>query len=87
VVPEQWHTGSVEVPAEHAQAKAEELSETERAWLFHSEALWRKAHAIAATRPDLDTGDVYHALRTLELPPAERLRRGLTRVRVRPLAR
>lgn len=59
----------------------------EQAWLVHSEALWRRAHAIVAARPDLDVGDVYHALRTLELPPAERLRRGLTRVRVRPHTR
>jgi hypothetical protein len=42
---------------------------------------------ITRARSDLDAGDVYHALRTLELTPAERLRRGLTRVRVRPLPR
>ena len=67
--------GADDLPAEH------------RAWLTHSEALWRRAHAIVSQRPDLDAGDVYHALRALELPPAERLRRGLTRVRVRPHAR
>jgi hypothetical protein len=61
-----------------------DLTPDQRAWLVHSEALWRKAHVIVSGRPDLDVGDVYHALRTLELPPAERLRRGLTRVRVRP---
>jgi len=60
-----------------------DLTPEQRAWVVHSEALWRKAHGIASTRPDLDVGDVYHALRSLELPPAERLRRGLTRVRVR----
>jgi hypothetical protein len=34
----------------------------------------------------MDAGDVYHALRTLDLPPAERLRRGLSRVRCRTAA-
>ena len=60
------------------------LTEDEQAWVRHSEMLWRKAHAIVAVHPDLDPGDVYHALRSLELTPAERLRRGLTRVRHRP---
>ena len=32
----------------------------------------------------MDAGDVYHALRCLELPPEQRLSRGLTRVRHRP---
>jgi hypothetical protein len=66
---------------------SEALPDAERAWLLHSEGLWRQAHAIVSRQPDLDAGDVYHALRNLELPPAERLRRGLTRVRVRPHAR
>jgi hypothetical protein len=65
----------------------DELTAEQRAWLLHSEGLWRNAHAIVKDRADLDVGDVYHALRTLELPPAERLRRGLTRVRVRPHTR
>ncbi|HUG52696.1 MAG TPA: hypothetical protein VMR21_03820 [Vicinamibacteria bacterium] len=65
----------------------EGLTVEQRAWLAHREALWRKAHAIVSRRPDLDPGDVYHALRGLELPPAERLRRGLNRVRLRPHAR
>lgn len=60
------------------------LTESEQAWVRHSEALWCEAHAIAAANPGLDPGDVYHALRALELAPAERLRRGLTRVRRRP---
>lgn len=64
-----------------------DLTGDQLAWVLHSEALRRKAHAIVRDRPELDAGDVYHALRTLELPPAERLRRGLTRVRVRPHAR
>jgi hypothetical protein len=63
------------------------LTEEQRAWVRHSEALWRQAHAIAQANPGLDVGDLYHALRCLELPPAERLRRGLARVRLRPHAR
>ena len=59
------------------------LTENQRAWLLHSEELWREAHGIAAANPGLDPGDVYHALRCLDLSPAERLRRGLTRVRDR----
>jgi hypothetical protein len=57
------------------------LTPAEEAWVRHSEELWRQAHAIAAANPRVDAGDVYHALRALEFPPAERLRRGLTRVR------
>ncbi|HLG58280.1 MAG TPA: hypothetical protein VI485_23245 [Vicinamibacterales bacterium] len=63
--------------------KAEQLTDDQQAWLLHSEALWRESHTIAAAHPGMDPGDVYHALRTLDLPPAERLRRGLTRVRPR----
>ncbi|OFW17921.1 MAG: hypothetical protein A3H97_22690 [Acidobacteria bacterium RIFCSPLOWO2_02_FULL_65_29] len=61
----------------------ENFTEEQRAWLRHSEALWREAHRIAAANPDVDPGDVYHALRCLDLSPSERLRRGLTRVRDR----
>jgi hypothetical protein len=63
------------------------LTSEQQEWLVRSEGLWRKAHAIVRERPDLDVGDVYHALRNLQLAPAERLRRGLTRVRVRPHSR
>ena len=73
--------------ANEIQATLERLTSDQRAWVSHSAELWRRAHAIVEGRPDLDVGDVYHALRTLELPPAERLWRGLTRVRVRPHAR
>ena len=62
----------------------ETLTDQARDWLLHSEALWREAHAIAAAHPGVDPGDVYHALKCLELPPAKRLGRGLTRVRTRP---
>ncbi len=61
------------------------LTDEQRAWLLRSEGLWRRAHSIVLDR--LDLGDVHHALRNLLLPPAERLRRGLTRVRVRPHTR
>jgi hypothetical protein len=50
----------------------EKLADDQRAWLVHSEALWRQAHRIAAEYPGMDPGDVYHALRCLELPPAAR---------------
>ena len=70
----------------NSSEQLEGLSEQRRAWLRHSESLWRLAHSIARDQPDLDVGDAYHVLRALELPPAERLRRGLTRVRVRPHA-
>ena len=64
--------------------RLEDLTDAQRAWVLHSEALWREAHAIAAANPGVDAGDAYHALRCLDLPPADRLRRGLTRVRYRP---
>jgi hypothetical protein len=63
------------------------LSEHERAQAVHSETLWRRAHLIAAGHPDADPGDVYHVLRCLELEPIERLRRGLSRGRLRTYAR
>ena len=62
----------------------EKLADDQRAWLVHSETLWREAHRIVAQHPGIEPGDVYHALRCLELPPDERLRRGLTRVQHRP---
>jgi hypothetical protein len=66
------------------ESALENLTDEQRTWLIHSETLWREAHRIAAAPAGMDPGDVYHALRCLELPPAERLRRGLTRVRHRP---
>ena len=68
-------------------AGLEGLTEDQRALILHSEQVWRRAHAIVRDNAGVDVGDVYHALRTLELPPAERLRRGLSRVRIRPHAR
>jgi hypothetical protein len=63
------------------------MTPEQRAWAQHSEALWQRAHAIAAADASVDAGDVYHALRCLELAPSERLRRGLSRGRLRIHAR
>jgi len=60
------------------------LTVEQRDWVLHSEALWREAHSIAVANPGIDVGDVYHSLRCLELPPSQRLARGLTRVRRHP---
>ena len=64
-----------------------DLSDRERAVARHSESLWRQAHQIARDNPGIDPGDVYHALRCLEIEPGERLRRGLSRGRLRAHAR
>jgi uncharacterized protein (DUF433 family) len=64
----------------------EPLTEQQRDWVVHSEALWREAHSIVDVNPGVDVGDVYHSLRCLELSPSERLARGLTRVRRHPHA-
>ena len=77
-----WH----HVPVDTAPDRAN-LLEREDEWWRHSEALWREAHALADAATGIDAGDVYHALRCLELSPTERLRRGLTRVRHRPHTR
>jgi hypothetical protein len=63
------------------------LTDDQRAWAAHSESLWRRAHDIAAAHAGTDAGDVYHALRCLELSPTERLRQGLSRGRLRADAR
>ena len=64
-----------------------DLTPSERAFALHSEELWRRAHHVARRHPGIDAGDVYHALRCLELNPSERLRRGLSRGRLRAHAR
>ena len=51
------------------------------------EALWQRAHAIVASAPHLDVGDVYHALVNLRRSPEERLARGLAHGRRRRTAR
>ncbi|MDZ4683440.1 MAG: hypothetical protein SH850_00025 [Planctomycetaceae bacterium] len=63
------------------------LTPDQRAWAEHSEHLWQRAHAIVGADTTIDVGDVYHALRALELTPTERLRRGLSRGRLRTYAR
>jgi hypothetical protein len=49
-----------------------DLSDPERAMARHSELLWRRAYQIARDNAGVDPGDVYHALRCLELEPAGR---------------
>jgi hypothetical protein len=63
------------------------LTPEQQAWARRSESLWRRARQIAAAHPDVDAGDIYHALRCLDLSPAERLRLGLSRGRLRAYAR
>jgi hypothetical protein len=61
-----------------------ELTLEQRALVERMEPLWRRAHAIVREHPQLDVGDVFHALRNLERTPSERLRRALTHARRRP---
>ena len=81
----------VQTPERHNEgveiSPPEGLTGEQREWALHSEALWARAHRIAQQHPQIDAGDVYHALRCLELPPAERLRYGLSRGRLRAYAR
>jgi hypothetical protein len=63
------------------------MTPEQRQWLRHSEALWRRAHEIAQAHPEHDPSDLYHALRCLEQSPADRLRAGLQRGRLRTYAR
>jgi hypothetical protein len=62
------------------------LTPDQQAWAERSERLWQRAHRIAS-EAGVDAGDVYHALRCLELTPTERLRQGLGRGRLRAYAR
>ena len=83
-----WHTTHVAGPLDVNEADAfRDLSDPERAIARHSESLWRQAYQIARDNPGVDPGDIYHALRCLEIEPAERLRRGLSRGRLRAYAR
>lgn len=63
------------------------LTPDQQAWAEHSATLWQRAHELARTHPDHDPSDLYHALRCLEMTPAERLRAGLHRGRLRTYAR
>lgn len=58
----------VDSVANEMETPPDELTSEQRAWVAHSAELWKRAHAIVNGRPDLDVSDVYHALRTLELP-------------------
>ena len=53
------------------------LPPDERAWIEADERRWRRAHEIAAKRPGMDVGGVYHVLRNLEKSPTERLKAAL----------
>ncbi|MGH9201645.1 MAG: hypothetical protein ACRD2A_10470 [Vicinamibacterales bacterium] len=59
------------------------LTPEQDAWAEHARMLWDRAHALAREHPEHDPSDLYHALRCLELSPAERLRAGLQRGRLR----
>jgi hypothetical protein len=63
------------------------LTPEQQAWVYHSEELWRRARMLANEHPGHDVSDFYHALRCLELSPAERLRAGRQRGRLRAYAR
>jgi hypothetical protein len=63
------------------------LTGDQRTWAEDSERLWRRAHQIASTHKGLDVGDVYHALRSLQRTPADRLRQSLSRARLRAYSR
>ena len=45
----------------------DQLTDQQRAWALHSEALWTRATDIARTHPRIDAGDVYHAPRKFEI--------------------
>lgn len=82
------HTTDVtEVMDSGTPAALRDLTESERELAIQSEARWQRAHHIASQHPGVDPSDVYHALRCLELDPAERLRRGLSRGHLRTYAR
>jgi hypothetical protein len=66
---------------------ARAADEVERDFRASSMRRWQRAYDIVRAQPNVDVGDVYHALRCLELSPAERLRRGLSRGRLRTYAR
>ena len=63
------------------------LTPEQRVWARHSAERWGHAHELARRHPGHDCSDIYHALRCLELTPAERLRAGLQRGRLRAYAR
>ena len=86
-----WHDWSVSQDAVELDGQRardmRELTPEQRAWLTHSEELWARAHRLASGHRMHDVSDIYHALRCLELSPAQRLRQGLSRGRLRARAR
>jgi hypothetical protein len=50
-------------------------------------ALWNRAAEMASMNPGIDAGDVFHALKCLQLSPSERLRLSFQRGRLRAHAR
>jgi hypothetical protein len=58
-----------------------DLTDEQRRWVLEDEALWRRAHAIAARHPGMDVSGVHHVLCNLRRSPEERLRRSLGRLR------
>jgi hypothetical protein len=58
-------------------------SDAARAWKERHERLWAEALRIVAEKPELDVSGVYHVLCNLERTPEDRLRKGLSRGRLR----
>ena len=85
--PNFWHNHSVTTTANRQDDPLASLTDEQRAWAVRSEQLWAKAHELARSKPGTDPGDVYHALRCLDLPVSERLRQGLARGKLRPKSR
>jgi hypothetical protein len=73
--------------AENSNETPRVVEDEQRSWALRSEAMWCRAHKIACENPAIDVGDIYHALQCLDLTPTERLRRGLSRGRLRIYAR
>ena len=62
-------------------------SEEDAAEAQQRAALWARAAAIVEENPQLDAGDVFHALQCLRLSATERLRLSFQRGRLRAHAR
>ena len=78
-----WQNGAPMTAGAGIPSELLKLTPEQQAWALHSERLWAHAHALAGAYPGLDAGDIYHALRCLELTPSERLARGLGRGNLR----
>ena len=78
-----WHNSLVTETANRKDDPLASLTDEQRAWAVRSEQLWVKAHELAQSKPGTDPGDVYHALRCLDLPVSQRLRQGLARGKLR----